>query len=341
MKLRPARVALAAAVLTAVLATIVVGTSVAATNASSRASATKMSIGLSSWIGYSALWIAADAGMFKNNGLDVNLVQIDDPTQRLNALKAGRLTGSVTSLDTWARTIPRGIPATQVMAIDSSYGGDGILVDKSITSIAGLKGQTVAVAQGSTGEFLLSYVLNKAGLSLKDIKESNLSPGDAGAAFAAGRVKAAVTWEPWLTNALKKNKNGKLLVSTRQGDLATVMLDTLGFRNDVIKKQPKDVSNFVRALGQAVDYMKSHPKEALAIVSKRAKVSVAEAKALLTSAKLFNIAENKAYLGTVGKRGPVNKIYNLASQFWITTGQLTKGADPNKVIDPSFVNGIK
>src|SRR3989442_14285349 len=71
-------------------------------------------------------------------------------------------------------------------------GGDGILAKNTIKSVQDLKGQKVAVNQGSVSEWFLAQVLQKNGLSLADVKEQNMKSGEAGAAFVAGQVDVAV-----------------------------------------------------------------------------------------------------------------------------------------------------
>ena len=67
--------------------------------------------------------------------------------------------------------------------------------------IADLKGKNVAVNEGSVSEFYLNVLLGKAGLKESDLNTVNMTASDAGGAFVAKRVDAAVTWEPWLTRA--------------------------------------------------------------------------------------------------------------------------------------------
>src|SRR5207253_2486605 len=93
------------------------------------------------------------------------------------------------------------VPAVEVFPIDASVGGDGILAKSTIKTVQDLKGQKVAVNQGSVSEWFLAQVLKKNGLSLSDVTEQNMKSGEAGAAFVAGQVDVAVTWEPWLSKA--------------------------------------------------------------------------------------------------------------------------------------------
>ena len=116
-----------------------------------------------------------------------------------------------------------------VVAIDDSNGGDGIVAVKDIKSIADLKGRKVAVNEGSVSEFYLNVLLGKAGLKESDLNTVNMTAADAGGAFVAKRVDAAVTWEPWLTKG-KSTDFGHLLVdsSTTPGLITDVIIVKTG-----------------------------------------------------------------------------------------------------------------
>jgi NitT/TauT family transport system substrate-binding protein len=70
------------------------------------------------------------------------------------------------------------------------------MVGPKIKSFKDLKGKRIALEEFSVSHFLLTMALNKNGMTLKDVKVVNLSAGDAAAAFMAGRVDAAVVWNP-------------------------------------------------------------------------------------------------------------------------------------------------
>ena len=55
------------------------------------AQAAKLSIGLSTWVGYGPLYIAQAQGFFKDEGLEVNLLKMEDPKTRMPALIADRI----------------------------------------------------------------------------------------------------------------------------------------------------------------------------------------------------------------------------------------------------------
>ena len=76
--------------------------------------------------------------------------------------------------------------------------GSALLVPKGspITSVAQLKGKRIAVAQGSSADYHLLTVLNKAGLSVHDVTLTYLQPAEGLAALSSGHVDAWDIWSP-------------------------------------------------------------------------------------------------------------------------------------------------
>jgi NitT/TauT family transport system substrate-binding protein len=294
----------------------------------------KIRIAFSTWNGYAGLVIGVKSGIFKKAGLDVQYSVIEDPVARFNALKAGSLDAIATTPDTFARTYARGIKTVQVLGLDASVGGDGIVSEKKITSVKQLKGQKVAVSAGSTSQWFLAYVLSVNHLSLKDVKQVDLTSGDAGAAFAAGRVPVAVTWQPWLDRT-KKNPNGHVLVSSKQ--YPTIITDQVGFTPQFVKDNPETVQAFVKAYGQVIDFTKSNPDKAFGYATKYLGQSVADIKATLKDVPLWTLAQSRAYYGTPSKHGQIYKIFTKAAQFWKGIGEISSVPSPNGAIDPSFL----
>ena len=81
-----------------------------------------------------------------------------------------------------------------------------------ITSVAQLKGKRIAVAQGSSADYHLLTVLNKAGLSVHDVTLTYLQPAEGLAALSSGHVDAWDIWSPFIEQA-EVQKNAKALVT--------------------------------------------------------------------------------------------------------------------------------
>jgi NitT/TauT family transport system substrate-binding protein len=297
----------------------------------------KVRLAFSTWNGYIALVVGVKEGFFKKHGADVSYTVIEDPVQRFNAFKAGRLDAIASTTDTFSRTNAKGIKSKMILGVDASVGGDGIVSEKQIAKVEQLKGQKVGVSSGSVSQWFLAYVLDQHGMSLDDVKQVDMTAGDAGAAFAAGRIPVAVTWQPWLSRA-EKNPNGHVLVDTKT--YPDIVTDQVAFQPDFITEHPETVKGFVEGYADAIAFIKAHEKKAFADVADFLKQKPADIKAIMTEVPLWTIEENKKFYGTESSPGPVYDIFDKASQFWKDIGEIQTPAVAKDVIDPTFVNEV-
>lgn len=301
---------------------------------SSTAASTDINLAFSTWNGYIGLVIASKEGYFAKHGLNVKYTVIEDPVQRFNAFKAGQLNAIATTVDTFSRTAAEGIPSVEVLGLDASVGGDGIVAQKGIDTVKQLKGQKVAVSNGSTSQWLLAYVLKKNGMSLKDVNQIDMTAGDAGAAFAAGRVPVAVTWQPWLDRA-KTNPKGHVLVDTTK--YPTIIVDEVAFAPGYVKAHPQQVKAFIAAYGDALKLLKANPAKAFSDVTKYLGQTPAEIKATMKDVPIWSLAQSRAYYGTPSKPGPIYGVFNESAQFWKSIGQIKTLPNAKTAIDGSFM----
>ena len=177
------------------------------------ATAGTISVGHTIWVGYGPLYLARDLGYFKDEGVDVQLQVVDDSALAMAAQAGGKLDGTAVTIDEILKYRSEANCFKAVAVLDESHGGDGMVATDKVNAIADLKGQTVAMNEGSTSQFWFSYLLKKNGVALSDVTVANMTADDAAAAFIAGRVPVAVTWEPNLT-LVKTKKVGKVLIDS-------------------------------------------------------------------------------------------------------------------------------
>ena len=79
-----------------------------------------------------------------------------------------------------------------------------------VTSVAGLRGKTVATPFVSTAHYQLMYALQKAGLEPGAVKVLNMRPPEIAAAWERGDIDATFVWDPVLARV---RRNGKVLTS--------------------------------------------------------------------------------------------------------------------------------
>jgi sulfonate transport system substrate-binding protein len=89
-----------------------------------------------------------------------------------------------------------------------------ILVPKNspIHSIAQLRGQRIAVAQGSSADYHLLTVLKKAGLSVHDVTLNYLQPAEGLASLSSAHVDAWDIWSPFIEQAQSQD-HARILVN--------------------------------------------------------------------------------------------------------------------------------
>jgi NitT/TauT family transport system substrate-binding protein len=288
-------------------------------------------VGLVTWIGYGPLFVAKERAFFREEGLpNVELKTLDGPGEREAAYQAGEIDFFPNTPDAFvilfASQDPRG---RIVAALDESAGADGLVAKKDIRSIADLKGRTVGYQSGITSHFLLLYLLReKGGLSGRDVKQETLSAGDAGAAFMAGKLDAAVTWEPWLSKA-KDARDAHLLATS--ADVPGLIVDVVLVSDRIVRSNPKAISGFIRAWNRAVRYLQENPDSAINIISRNLKINPDEAKEMLKTTHFLDGEASQEYLN----HGLPNMV-TAAGQLYVDNGVISKAPNLTSIVDTKY-----
>lgn len=291
------------------------------------------------WNGYGALFVAAEKGMFKAKGLDVQITAIEDVGVRKQSIVAKKIQGMAASVDVSIAALGQDVPLKFVWAFDASAGADGLIVTKAsgIKTVADLKGKEVAFHKGSASHLYLSTILKKAGLKDADVKAVEMKASEAASALMAGKVPAAVTWEPHLTKAAAA---GNIILSTTK-DTPALIADVLALHEDFVKNNPDKVQAIVAALSEATDFIAKNPAEAnkiMAVVLKEKPEETAEGNKTI---QFYNLKDNLALFGTKEKPGALADVAKIAGEFYVEQKILTKVPDAAKAIDSTFINKIK
>lgn len=293
----------------------------------------KVLLGHSSWIGFVPLNVADDMGFFDAHGADVDIQSFESKADSRAALAAGQIQGISTTIDTQIMTAAAGIPIKVVLAEDTSSGGDGISAKSEITSFEDLKGHTVGLdTSGGASYFWFQYLLKQHNMTLDDVEVVNMSSGDAGAAFVAGQVDAAVTWEPWLSRA-KEAEDGSVLMDS--SETPGIIVDTLAMDSDFCEKYPGTVKAIIQGWYDALDYIKSNPDEAYKIMMKYTGDETVEAlEGEMAGVSFYDQAGNEEYY-----KSDFKEIAQTASDLWLENGLIDSAPDIDALIDGSFLAG--
>lgn len=253
----------------------------------------EVKVGVSDWPGWVAWYVAEQKGFFKKQGADVKLVWFANYTDSIAALSSGQLDANS---QTWSDTLgplAKGLPLKAVLVNDNSAGNDALVVSAKIKSFADLKGKTVALEQYSVSHFVLATALERNGLKPSDVKITNLSAGDAAAAFMTGRVDAAVVWNPWIDQITRSGKGRALFTSK---DMPGLIPDLLVAQEKAIQGKRRDLVGMIRAWFDAERFIREHPQEAAAIMAKVVSMKPDDYKVFLPGTRFFDAATNKLAL---------------------------------------------
>lgn len=248
-------------------------------------------VGVSDWPGWVAWYVAEQKGFFRKHGAEVKLVWFSNYTDSMSALAAGQLDANS---QTWSDTLgqlARGMPVRAVLVNDNSAGNDALMVNAAIRNFADLKGKTVALEQFSVSHFVLATALARNGMSERDIRLVNLSARAAASAFLAGRVEAAVVWNPWVWQ-IEKSGTGRPLFTSRE--MPGLIPDLLVARDQAIRDKRKDLVGMVRAWYDTEQFIREHPEEAVKIMAKVVRIKPEDYKILLPGTRFFGAAANQA-----------------------------------------------
>ena len=294
----------------------------------------KIKIGHATWVGYGPLYIAKEKGFFQENGINPELTVIEDEAQYAAAVTSGELDGLANVVDREVIHFSKGAPIQFILAMDESYGGDGVIAKGEIKEPKDLKGATIGLDKSSTSYFFFLAILNKFGLSENDVKIQEMAAGDAGAAFVAGKLDAAVTWEPWLTKASQR-PGGHVLVTSK--DFPGTIVDVITLRQDFVQKHPEAVVGLTKAWFKAIDFWKNNPEEGNEIMAKALGLSQEEINDMVKGVRFLGKEENQQMFGNQEESNSIYGLTNLAASFWEEKGIMDKNTDLTKLINNKFV----
>ena len=255
-------------------------------------------VGFNAWIGSIAFFVAQEKGFFKDEGLDVQTKSFSSPGDGLKPLLSGDLDAVSSTADSVLTVLDKAPGQLKVVYLtDTSAGADAILAKKDIADIKAMKGKKVAATLGQCNQLLLEKALEKAGLTEKDIKLVNMNPDDAGAAFAAGKVDVAVTWEPWITKVVGREEGPRHL--QLEGDAEPHPRRPRRQHQDAAKK-PAETRAFLKALNRGYEFVQKRTDEAAALAGKALEQKPDEVKAMLPKVNALQPGKNLEVLARPG-----------------------------------------
>ena len=229
-----------------------------------------VTIAFQSWVGHGLFYLAQERGFCREEGIDLVFIDEQLDSDRRDAFKRGMLDFEAGTLDLLITKTAQGAPLAAVMELDQSSGADAIVATENIMKLEDLAGKSVALARNDVGETLLAALLYKYRLSLNSVTIMPGSPEEIAKIFLDGEADACVTWEPQISEALKR-PGAHILASTKED--SGIIIATLNARRDLLENNPGLVKKVMRVWFKGLKYYREHPLEASEIISKYYKIT--------------------------------------------------------------------
>ncbi len=277
-------------------------------------------------------------------GQDVHLDLFSSGPVALSALASGALKFMCgLGLPPVISAIERGVPLVVIWNQERYTTDAGIVVKAStgITSLAGLKGKTVALVTGSESSFEVPTLLAQKGVPLSAIHQLNMSPPQMQSAWATGQIEAAAVWDPVF--GYLASHGGRVLATDASLPPSASSFNICVANKSFVASDPSAAVGFVKAMARGVDYMRAEPTAAQGIMAKAAGITGATAKKELAGYQIYSLADqvSATVLGhgaIVQKAGTTISLVNNWKQLYKQGFLTTPAPSPAKMatyVDPT------
>ena len=256
-------------------------------------------IGINPWPGYEFLFLAEHKGFFAQAGINIELVQLGSLSDAQRAYLNGKTDGMATTIIEAVQSLPLGgAPLKIVLIPDYSNGGDVIIADNSIVDMKSLKGKKIGCEVSSLGIYILQRALTRAGLTLQDVEVVNVEQFQGEKYMLEGNIDAFVSYPPVSVNILNHNQYHTVFTSA---EIPNEIIDTISISEVVIEANPDLVPKIHQAWQLALDYYKTHPKDAIAIMAKREGIPAEDFSGVLSDLVILDNAEQQKIFSSPDK----------------------------------------
>ena len=286
------------------------------------------------------IYVCIEQGFCADAGLEISIEPGRGSSEAITKIATGTSDiGSAGIEALMAAVATEDVPVTAVMSI-FNMGPHAFYTttDSGITSLAEVKGKTVATSPFTSSNVFLPLVLAESGLSEADIELTKADPGALGPLLMTGQSDAIIAW---LTDVSRYEgqaaEAGKELVILPWADAGLELYSAALVASDTFLAERPDVARrFVMAFKQSIEFAYANPDAAAAAVAAQVPELLAEdvKGSWLDASKLaFNDVTEQFGLGTFD----ADRLAATWMRVSASQGLDPAALDPESVVDRSFL----
>ena len=236
-------------------------------------SAQKLVVGYSGVTAIQApFWVMKDAGFFKQEGLDADLIYIAASSTMAQAMLAGEV--AVSTANSQA-VVDTGLQGGDLVAVGAfvNFVALYVIAAPEIKSVQDLRGKPVGVSRfGATTDFAIQKFLKKYGLEpVRDVPILQIGGlPELAAALSKRSIYAAAMSYPM---GLVAQQSGMKLLANLAKEEIPFLHQGITTTGRFLRERRAQAKAIVRAYGKAVHFMHTRKEESKAILSRYTKVT--------------------------------------------------------------------
>ena len=274
----------------------------------------------------SGMFMAKQEGLFKKNGLDVELIHIPSSSRGIQAILAGEIAFSFMDGSNAAQATLKGANIVLVAGATNRQ-VFSLMAKPELKKITELKGKKVGITRvGSSTHTSALYALGSAGLKPADVQLLPLlEVPNIFTALAAGQIEAGVVSPP--TNARAKKAGFVELMNIAKEGPEFVSV-AVGTSRAYVKANEDIVRRVVRAYAEGVQIFKTNKAAGMKMIENQLKVKEVE----IQEDTYSQFREYLEFPPYVSRKAMETVLTDIAAN-----DPAAKGAKPDDFIDMRFV----
>lgn len=207
-----------------------------------------------------ALFIAEAHDMYKNKGIETELVQFNNGGDLMTAMASGEVDVGYVGITPVLSSIEKGVPVKVVAGVQTEGSGLAVSNDSGINQASDLKGKSIATpGEASIQYMLLAYYLEKNGMSTDDLNISAMKVAPMNDALNSNKIDGMLTYEPYVTTAVE---NGNRLFVDSGDILPNHPCCVVAASDDFIKNHPGELKEIIAIHENATKYVENNTVKA-------------------------------------------------------------------------------
>ena len=278
----------------------------------------------------SGTWVAQEEGLFRKNGLEVELVHIPSTSRTIQVLLSGEIAYTYMDGRTAVQATLRGADAVIVAGVANRL-VFSFMARPEIKSVNDLRGKKIGVTRlGSSTHSVTLWVMNKFGIKPEEYQLLQLvDVPNILTAIMAGQIDAGALSPPTNFRARKAGLCELIDLSKDGPDYVSV---AIGSTRSFIKANEEMTRRFVRGYSEGVQLLKANKTAGIRAIQKYARIKDPEIlEATYGEARAY--IENVPYVTRKGMETIISEL--------LPSEPKAKTAKPDDFLDTRFVSQLE